>query len=188
VLRPVDLLVLLGLLRPSLTSTWSVRSLAAQLGLPQAAVQRSLTRLGKTPVFDLRRRSVSRTAAEELLVHAMPYVAPAQLGELTRGVPTAWAASPLSERVADNELPPVWPEPRGTSRGLAVEPLHRAALAAARADPWLYEMLALVDGVRLGDARVRGVAAELLRERLTELAANRSQREDLPPGRSTTRG
>jgi hypothetical protein len=32
----------------------------------------------------------------------------------------------------------------------------------------MYEMLALVDGVRVGDARVRGVAKELLRERLVE--------------------
>ena len=37
--------------------------------------------------------------------------------------------------------------------------------------PWLYEMLALVDGVRIGDARVRGVAAELLRARLAEVPA-----------------
>jgi len=32
----------------------------------------------------------------------------------------------------------------------------------------MYEMLALVDGVRVGDARVRGVVKELLRERLAE--------------------
>jgi hypothetical protein len=32
----------------------------------------------------------------------------------------------------------------------------------------MYEMLALLDGVRLGDARVRGVAQKILHERLTE--------------------
>ncbi len=57
------------------------------------------------------------------------------------------------------------------TRGLAVDPLHEGALHAARADPWLYEMLSLVDGVRIGDARVRGVAAELLHARLAEVPA-----------------
>jgi hypothetical protein len=37
-------------------------------------------------------------------------------------------------------------------------------------DPWLYEMLALVDGIRVGDARVRGEAADLLQARLAEVS------------------
>ena len=170
-LHPVDLFVLLGLLRPALASDWSVRSLAAELELPQAAIQRSLARLGETPVYDRRRRRVNRTAAEELLTRAVPYIAPGKLGALTRGVPTAWAAPPLTEQIASNELPPVWPDPRGRTRGLEVAPLHDAALAVARSDPWLYEMLSLVDGVRIGDARVRGVAADLLQARLSEVPA-----------------
>jgi hypothetical protein len=32
----------------------------------------------------------------------------------------------------------------------------------------LYEMLALVDGLRVGDARVRGIAGDLLKARLAE--------------------
>jgi hypothetical protein len=171
VLRPADLVVLLGLLRPHRASDWSVRSLAAELGLPQAAVQRSLERLGETPVYDARRRRVNRTAAEELLTRAVPYIAPGRLGALTRGVPTAWAAPPLTEQISRDELPPVWPDPRGSTRGLEVAPLHEAALAAARSDPWLYEMLSLVDGVRIGDARVRRVAADLLQARLSEVPA-----------------
>jgi hypothetical protein len=60
----------------------------------------------------------------------------------------------------------VWPDARGEVRGLALDPLHDAAREAARTDPWLYEMLALVDGVRVGDARVRALATELMRARL----------------------
>ena len=150
---------------------WSVRSLAAELELPHAAVQRSLARLGETPVYDARRRRVNRTAAEELLTRATPYIAPTKLGAPSRGMPTAWAAPPLSQHISGNELPPVWPEAHGKTRGLAVEPLHEGALRAAQADPWLYEMLSLVDGVRMGDTRVRGVAAELLHARLAEAPA-----------------
>jgi hypothetical protein len=166
-LRPPDLLVLLGLLRPTLASGWSVRSLADELGLPQAAVQRSLARLGQTPVYDSARKRVNRSAAEELLVHAVPFVAPTRLGAPTRGVPTAWATAPLVQQVdAGDELPPVWPDPMGEIRGLAIAPLHEAAADAARSDHWMHEMLALVDAMRIGDARTRGLATELLRERI----------------------
>jgi len=84
-------------------------------------------------------------------------------------VPTAWAAAPLAEQLSDDgELPPVWPDARGELRGLAVIPLHGAAVELTRTDPWMYEMLALVDGLRIGDARVRGLATELLRRRLED--------------------
>lgn len=165
--KPADLLVLLGLLSPHLTVDWSVRSLASDLRLPAAAVQRSLARLGETPAYDSARKRVSRSDAEELLLHAVPFIAPGRLGAPTRGVPTAWAAAPLSEQLTDNgELPPVWPDARGEIRGLSVTPLHPAATDLARADPWMYETLALVDGLRVGDARVRGLARELLQLRL----------------------
>jgi hypothetical protein len=56
-------------------------------------------------------------------------------------------------------------------RGLALRPLHEAVPEAARRDPQLGERLTLVDALRIGDARTRGVAAELLSERLGALAA-----------------
>lgn len=153
-MRPADLLILLGLLRPDLPEDLSVRSLAGELHLPQAAVQRSLGRLGETPAYDPSRKRVSRAAAEELFLHAVPFVAPARLGVPTRGLPTAWAAAPLSEQLSESsELPPVWPDARGEVRGLAVAPLHDAVPELARNDPWMYEVLALVDGLRIGDAR-----------------------------------
>jgi hypothetical protein len=91
----------------------------------------------------------------------------------TRGVPTAWATEPLIGRLASppGELPPVWPDARGTARGLALLPIHDTAPAAARLNPVMAERLALVDALRLGDARVRGLAAELLTQRLEPLPA-----------------
>jgi hypothetical protein len=166
-LRPSDLLVLLGLLRPELAPGWSVRSLATDLRLPQAAVQRSLARLGETPVYDPARKRVNRSAAEELFVHAVPFVAPGRMGAPTRGTPTAWAAAPLAAHIdAGDELPPVWPDPTGETRGLEVVPLHERVNDVVRSDPWMHEMLALVDAMRIGDARTRALATELLRTRI----------------------
>lgn len=171
-MRSSDVLVLLGLLRHAHDPSWTVRSLAAELRMPLAATQRSLARLDETPAYDADRRRVSWSATDELLHHALPFLAPTRLGAPTRGVPTAWAAPALAGSFApSDELPPVWPAPEGEARGLAVEPLHPAAVALAQSDPWMYEMLALVDGLRVGDARVRGVARELLDARLAAVAA-----------------
>jgi DNA-binding transcriptional MocR family regulator len=165
--RSRDVLPLLGVLRHGSDQTWTVRSLADELHLSQTAVQRSLARLGETPAYDAQHRRVNWSATMDLFGYALPFVAPASLGAQTRGVPTAWAAPPLSDALAaGGALPPVWPSSDGEVRGLAVTPLDAAALSLAASDPWMYEMLALVDGVRIGDARVRGVAKELLRDRL----------------------
>lgn len=170
-MKSSDLLTLLGLLRRSAHPQWTVRSLAGELHLPQAAVQRSLVRLGHTPAYDPTNRRINLSATETLLRDALPFVAPGKVGGPTRGVPTAWAAPVLSRYFGPvDELPPVWPAPEGEARGLTVEPLHPAAVELARADAWMYEMLALLDGVRLGDARVRGIAQELLHERLVTAA------------------
>ncbi len=86
---------------------------------------------------------------------------------MTRGMPTAWAAPPLSEQIAaGDEPPPVWPDPEGEARGIAFEPLYRSAPKAAKRDRALYEMLALVDALRDGRARERQLAAKELKARL----------------------
>jgi hypothetical protein len=173
-LREVDIVVLLGLLRHA-TGAWTVRLLANELGLPSASVQRSLDRLAATPAFDSRRRRVSLGACDELFDHALPYLAPAAAGGETRGLGTSWAARPLSEHLAlGSELPPVWPDPHGELRGLEVRPLHPAVVRLARADPQMYELLALVDALRMGDTRTRGLAVELLRARIHTSPAARA--------------
>lgn len=87
-------------------------------------------------------------------------------------MPTAWAASPLRQELAPaQDPPPVWPDPKGKARGIALEPLHPNAPKLARSDPALGEELALIDAIRLGDGRVRSLATKLLAERVRRQAA-----------------
>ena len=170
-MKGVDLLVLLGLLRHRVGS-WTVRSLAEELRLPSASVQRSLDRLASVGVFDARKRQVHVGACEDLFVYALRFVAPTVVGGETRGIPTAWAAPPLVERfAASNDLPPVWPDPHGDVRGLEVQPLHPRVVSLANADAEMYGLLALIDGLRVGDARVRSLAVSLLLEWVREAPA-----------------
>jgi hypothetical protein len=170
VLNGQDVVVLLKL--AGQPGDWTVRSLEAEVGLARAGIHRSLQRLAAAGLYDLDRRRANITQAEEFLVHAVKYLFPPKLGGETRGVPTAWAAEPLAGELAPpSDLPPVWPDPKGRQRGIALAPLHAAVPEIARRDPALGERLALVDALRMGDARVRGLAADVLSRRLADTAA-----------------
>jgi hypothetical protein len=169
VLKGEDIVVLLKLTADP--PSWTVRSLEAELGIPRSVIQRSLVRLEQAALLEQGRRRANNGRAEEFLIHGLRYVFPPVRGGETRGVSTAWAAPPLQDKLADSgELPPVWPDPLGSVRGIALEPLHDSAPVISRRDPAVAEMLALTDGIRLGDARVRGLAEELLRARLSSAA------------------
>lgn len=95
------------------------------------------------------------------------YTFPAEPGAMTRGVPTHYAASPLKQHLEQGpEPPPVWPYSQGTTRGYSYAPLHKNVPKAALDDPRLYELLALVDGLRDGKACERDLAIKELRKRL----------------------
>jgi hypothetical protein len=107
------------------------------------------------------------SAVEEFLIHGMKYAFPAVRGELTRGVPTSYAAPPLRRLIeAGSEPPPVWPYPGGTARGISFEPLYDKAPEAALRDPELYELFALADALRDGRARERKLAQDLIVKRI----------------------
>jgi len=106
---------------------------------------------------------------QEFLVHGLRYAFPAKRGEVTRGVPTSYAAPPLSKRIQPgSELPPVWPFAEGHQRGVTLEPLYKTVPAAALSDPLLYELLALIDALREGRARERKLAESELIHRLRQ--------------------
>lgn len=169
-LKGEDIVLLLKLLESD--GDWTVRSLADETTIPRSGVHRALRRLAVAGLFDERRRRVNTTNAEEFLQHAARYLFPPEREGESRGIATAWAAEPLASRISSSadELPPVWPDARGRTRGVSVRPLHAAVPEAARRDPRLGELLALVDALRLGDARTRGVASRMLSDRLHQAA------------------
>lgn len=150
---------------------WTFRSLGAELGLDPAALHRSVARLEESQLLDGERKPV-RGNVEEFLVHGLRYVFPGELGPLSRGTATAWGAEPLVRLIAGGGEPaPVWPLAEGTERGPVLQPIAEAVpkLAAGHSD--LREWFSLLDAVRVGRARERKLAAELLRERIWSTAA-----------------
>jgi hypothetical protein len=167
-LKPQDLVVLLKLasLGPE-TKTFS--ELASELVMSASEVHSSVGRAisARLVHIDADKWHVSKTALKEFLIHGAKYAFPATFGASTRGVPTSHAAPPLEQvLVQPRELPPVWPDPNGPRRGMALYPLYPTVPQAVRSDPALYENLALFDALRSGAARERQMATEMLIERL----------------------
>lgn len=169
VLKPQDVVVLLKLVALG-DQGWTFQSLAVELSISQsevhAAVRRAVSASLMTQASSAEGRPV-RAALLEFLVHGVRYAFPPKRGELTRGVPTGYAAPPLDKAiVGSSEPPPVWPYAEGKVRGYAFAPLYRTVPEAALRDPVLYELLALVDAIRDGRARERSLASQALEKRL----------------------
>lgn len=145
----------------------SYAAMANELGMSSSEVHASVGRLREGRLVSGEGRLVMRKPFADFLAFGLSPVFPAKEGELTRGIPTAWAAPALAGVVAVEEtFVPVWAHAEGSVRGANVVPLYRSAPDAALADPTLYELLALVDAIRLGRARERGVAIERINELL----------------------
>lgn len=159
-LRGQDILVLVRLLGEEASPT--IAQLAADLGIDGASVHRSLGRLREVQLISSERRA-NVPQADEFLTHGLRYVFPARFAGESRGVPTAWAVESLRDVLAPSgSPPPVWAHPKGTVRGIALEPLHESAADVAFRDPGLAVRFALVDAMRVGDVRVRAIAREQL--------------------------
>lgn len=140
--------------------------MAADLGIGIGTAHRSTGRLMASGLL-LRSRRVQRRALLDVLLHAVRHVYYVEPGGVTRGIRTAEAAPPLATVITPTDLPPVWPDASGDTRGYAIEPLHKSVPDVVKRDPSLYAMLALVDALRIGQARVRSLAAAELRDRLS---------------------
>lgn len=167
-LKPQDVALALKVVLAGRTP-WRQLDLARALHLSVSEVNHGLRRLAGAQLYDLDERRVVRANLREFLVHGLRYAFPAQLGELTEGMPTAHSAKPLADQLrigAEDGV--VWRvrDLKGAVRGYAVDPLYRTAPQAAAADPALHELLALLDALRVGRARERRLASEQLGRRL----------------------
>ncbi len=148
----------------------SIAQLAADLSLSSSQVHLSLKRLERSHLIEGQGGRPVLRAVEEFLLHGVKYAFPARRGEATRGIPTAYAAPPLNDQIVESgDMPPVWPDADGDLRGVTLEPLHKTVPKAARKDPVLHELLALVDALREGRARERQLAERELSARLRRL-------------------
>lgn len=167
-LKGQDMLILVALLGRRTPPTLPELSKSLAMGL--GPIHRSLVRLEDAGLVSAD-REVRLAQADEFFGHALRYVFPPRMKGETRGVPTAWAAPPLNRQLADTGGPALlWAHPLGKARGIELEPLHPSVPEVALRDDELYERFALIDALRAGDARVRGLARRELQKHFTASA------------------
>lgn len=171
-LKPQDVVVLLKA-SISVGGAGKYADLAHELGMSASEVHSAIKRATISqlvvPKPEHGRWSVQRRNFMEFLLHGLRYAFPGQRGPETRGIPTGIGSPILAPHfAASSEQPPVWPDPEGTVRGPSLKPLYPSVPHAAMRDSKLYAALALVDAIRGGRARERGVAAEILQQLLSK--------------------
>ena len=149
-------------------SQYSVRGLSALTGISKTEVAESLKRNINAGISRNDRKNnlprINKSIMYNFIVHGLKYVFPASISLMTRGIPTSFASPALQEHVETaGNLIFVWSDPEGNKMGQSIEPLFSSVPFAVRQDRKLYEFLALVDAIRLGNARETNLAISQLK-------------------------
>ncbi len=165
-LSQLDIVILLKIIALG-DKPWLQSNLAESLHISQSEVSKSFTRSKYAGLLDASAKKVSRLALMELLQYGIRYVFPQQPGAIVRGIATAHAAPPLNI-IIKSEEPYVWPSAKGNVRGQCILPLYPSVIEAVKKDNKLYELLALVDAIRVGRAREKEMAIKELKKHLVD--------------------
>jgi len=164
-MKPQDIFVLLKI--ASLNGkSWRMADLANELFMSQSEISKSLNRSRFAGLVDDSKRNLHTSSLVEFLSFGIKYVFPERPGEMVRGTPTAHSALPLSNRIQSVSDVYVWQDEEGLMRGQRIIPLYPSVAKAVKVDLDLYELLALVDAIRVGKVREHQVAIDLLKKRL----------------------
>lgn len=167
-LRGQDILLMLKLAAHGGRRTARMLDLGLSLGLSQPEISNSIKRCRASRLLSEEQTVLYRNLTE-CCIYGLPYFMPGELGPVTVGIATAHSVAPLRHKlVVQDEY--VWPWAEGNTRGQQLQPIYASVPKAASADARLYELLALVDVLRIGKARDKQLAKEMLENLLNHYA------------------
>ena len=166
-LKPQDVVILSVIVLEG-AKKWTVNSLAHRVHMSPSEVHASLVRTGASQLYNPRCKRVISTSFEEFLIHGLKYAFPPFRGTIIRGIPTAYAAPPLRNKliISDLEPLPAWPWPQGETRGYEFLPIYKSVPSASIKDNDFYEFMALIDALTMGRARDSELAIMEIKLRL----------------------
>jgi len=164
-MRPQDIVVLLKIIALQ-HDDWYNSDLAQSLKISPSEISEVLNRCRIAGLIDSKKRKVNINSFLEFLVYGLKYVFPTQPGAIVKGIPTAHSATPISEHISSGSDVYVWTSAIGTHRGQAIEPLYKSIPQIVHEDKQFYELLAIVDTIRVGKAREINIAKVELEKRL----------------------
>jgi len=164
IMSPLDIVVLLKITTYG-DEPWYQKTLAETLFISQSEISKSLARSKYAGLLDPTGKIVMKLSLMDFLISGIRYVFPQKPGPAVRGIPTSHSAPPLSNEIQSTE-PYVWPYGKGTVRGQSILPLYPSVVKAVQNDTQLYELLTMVDALRVGRAREKNLAITELTKRI----------------------
>jgi hypothetical protein len=167
-LKPQDLLVALKVCVNS-DREFLLSTLGEELQMVISAVHGSIRRCEQAQLLSRASGSIRavRPYLAEFVIHGARFAFPGMQGSMTRGMATSIAGPSLRQHFdLSNAILPVWPDAQGDTRGPSLTPLHHTTVAASRLDEKLFDVLTMLDALRIGAARERELASTMLLERL----------------------
>lgn len=164
-MRPQDIVVLLKIISIR-DNKWRNIDIASAIGVSPSEVSEALNRCKIAKLIDSKKRKVNINSFTEFLVYGLKYVFPTEPGAIVKGIPTAHSASPIKEHISSDTDVYVWANAKGTHRGQAIEPLYKTLPQIVEEDKLFYELLTIVDTIRVGRVREIQIAIDELNKRL----------------------
>ncbi len=163
-LKPQDVLVGLKLIAIG-EEKWYLAHLAKSLRISVGAAHNAVSHLRSAGLVHEKDGAalVTRGRMVDFLVHGAPAMLYPVMVGITRGIPTSTDGPPLAGKFTRrDDVPTVWPVSNGKVKGVGLEPIYDTVPLAVAEDAKLYDLLTLVDVMRVGRARERKVAEEML--------------------------
>jgi len=143
---------------------WTMLELSRSLYLSQSEVSKALERLAFSGLIDESKKLPAKNTLYDVIINSIKYLFPVKPNRILKGIATAHSAEPMSKKiVSDSKY--VWPDVNGKIRGESIEPLYKNAPKAALEDKKLYEMLSIIDCLRVGKVREQKIAMVELKKR-----------------------
>jgi predicted transcriptional regulator len=162
-MRPQDIVVLIKILCLPKNSNWKLMDLVSSLHLSQSEISESLNRSSFAGLIDVSKKKIMRLSLMEFIEHGLQYVFPQHPGALVRGIQTAHSHDFIRKKIMSSEIY-VWPDSEGNVRGQAIEPLSKSVIKAVKEDKLLYQLLSLIEVVRVGKTRELKIAINELKK------------------------
>lgn len=165
-MRPQDIAILLKIVMLG-KNEWQYQDLARSLCISGAEVNASLNRSKLAGLIDYNRKRVNKQSLYEFLEHGIKYVFPIHPGALSKGIPTAHSHPVFKDQIVSESVF-VWPDINGTEIGQTIEPLFNTQVRAIKEDSALYEVLSLIEILRVGKTREKNIALQQLKKVLAQ--------------------
>jgi len=164
-MRPQDIVILLKMITLG-DIKCSLTEMSEYLKISPSEISKAMDRNVIAGLVSSDKTRINKMGLRDFLIYGLKYTFPPQPGNSVRGIATAHSAPPINRYISENNENFVWKYYKGTRRGNSIIPLYEKIPKIVENQPELYELLTIVDTLRIGKKREIQIAIEELNKKL----------------------